>query len=119
MAKQQEEFDPELEDCIENCMECHRVCLETLQYCLHMGGKHAELAHIRLLTDCAQICQISADFMIRGSELHEEVCAACAEVCARCGDNCRLIEADDVQMQECAEMCARCAESCAEMAGEE
>ena len=118
MVKQQEKVDHNIEDCIENCVACHRVCLETIQYCLRMGGKHAEEKHIRLLTDCAQICQISADFMIRGSELHHETCAACAEVCGRCADDCAALGADDEQMQECAERCVRCEESCAEMAGE-
>ena len=81
------------------------------------GGEHAEQKHIRLLADCAQICQTNADFMMRGSELHHEVCAACAEVCWRCGNYCALIAADE-QMQECAECCMRCEESCGEMAGE-
>jgi hypothetical protein len=118
MVNQQEKVNHNIEDCIENCVDCHRVCLETIQYCLRMGGEHAEEKHIRLLTDCAQICQISADFMIRGSELHHETCAACAEVCGRCADDCTALGADDEQMQECAERCVRCEESCAEMAGE-
>ena len=60
----------EMQQCIQNCVECHRVCLETITHCLREGGKHAEAAHIGLMLDCAQICQTSADFMIRGSGLH-------------------------------------------------
>ncbi len=118
MAKQQEQFNHDIENCIVNCTECHRVCLETMQYCLSMGGEHAAMTRILLLADCAQICQTSADFMMRGSELHKEVCAACAEVCSRCGNHFALIDADDEQMQECAEVCLRCAATCGEMAGE-
>jgi len=118
MAKAEEFINHNMEDCIENCNECHRICLETMEYCLRMGGKHADAARIGLLADCAQICQTSADFMIRGSALHQQICAACAEVCSRCADDCTALSADDEQMQECAELCVVCEESCAEMANE-
>ncbi|MBK8020018.1 MAG: four-helix bundle copper-binding protein [Chloroflexi bacterium] len=102
--------------CIDNCMECHRVCVETTAHCLQMGDKHAEQSHIRLLLDCAQICQTSADFMIRGSDLHGMTCGVCAEVCQRCAQDCERLDPDDSQMQACAAACRRCAASCAEMA---
>ena len=107
-------YDADSEDCIENCGECHRTCLETLQYCIGTG--HADLARIKLLTDCAKIAEMAADFMIRGSERRVEICAACAEICSRCAASCAAV-ADDDQMQLCAESCARCAESCERMAG--
>ena len=117
MTNRESAFNPDREDCIDTCMECYRVCWEMVQHCLHMGGKHSEWAHLRLLTNCAQICQTSADFMIRGSNLHAATCAACAEVCAGCADACAALAGEDDQMQDCAQMCARCAESCARMAG--
>ncbi len=55
--------------CIGNCTDCHRICLETANHSLAQGGKHAEVGHVRLLLECAQICQTSADFMARGPEL--------------------------------------------------
>lgn len=54
-----------------------------------MGGRHAEDAHIQLLLDCAEICQTSANFMLRGSELHGRTCAVCADACQRCAASCR------------------------------
>jgi hypothetical protein len=56
----------------------HHVCLETLTYRTEKGGRHAEASHMRLLMDCAQICQTSADFIIRKSELGEKACYFCA-----------------------------------------
>jgi hypothetical protein len=106
----------ELERCIDNCQECHEVCLRTVSHCLEKGGRHAEASHVRLLLDCAQICETSADFMIRGSDLHAATCRACAEVCERCADDCERM-ADDEMMRRCAEVCRRCAQSCAQMAG--
>lgn len=103
-----------MENCIDNCLECYRVCLETVKYCLEKGGKHAEAGHIKTLMDCVQACQTSADFMIRGSEMHAKTCGVCAEACRRCAEECEKM-ADDRQMQKCAEVCRRCADSCEEM----
>ena len=104
----------QMQDCIDNCTRCHAVCLETITHCLEKGGRHAEASHIRLLTDCAQICATSADFMLRGSDLHAHTCGACAEICARCAEDCARM-ADDDMMQRCADECRRCAESCRRM----
>ena len=108
--------DPEVERCIKNCEDCHHVCIEAVQHCLEKGGRHAEASHVRLLLDCAQICQTSADFLLRGSDLHPLTCGACAEVCARCAEACDRM-GDDEAMRRCAEACRRCAESCRQMAG--
>lgn len=105
----------EMQNCIQECLNCHSVCLQTITHCLQMGGKHAEAAHIRLLLDCAEICQTSANFMLRGSDLHGRVCAVCAEVCQRCAQDCERFT-DDEQMRHCAKACRTCAESCRQMA---
>jgi len=80
-----------------------------------MGGEHAEAGHIRLLLDCAEICQTSANFMLRMSELHGQTCDVCADVCGRCAEDCERF-GDDQMMQQCAAACRSCAESCHEMA---
>lgn len=103
--------------CIQNCQDCHRACLQTLAYCLDLGGRHAEPAHLRLMIDCAEICQTSANFMIRASDLHGHTCAACAAVCARCAEDCERMS-DDLRMKACADTCRHCAESCNRMAAE-
>jgi len=105
----------EMLQCLKNCQECHSVCLITVAHCLGMGGEHAERDHIRLMLDCAQICQTSADFMLRGSGLHARTCAVCAEVCALCAEDCSRFP-EDRQMKACVEACRVCAASCRRMA---
>jgi hypothetical protein len=105
----------EMLQCIKNCEECHSICLITAMHCLGMGGEHAERDHIRLMLDCAQICQASADFMLRGSSLHERTCAVCAHVCSLCADDCERFP-EDAQMKACVEACRVCADSCRRMA---
>lgn len=106
----------EMDHCIEACTRCHSICVETLQHCLQNGGKHASADHIQLLLDCAEICQTSANFMLRGSDLHVETCAVCADICERCAKSCETM-ADDAAMRRCAETCRACVESCRRAAG--
>ena len=105
-----------MRECINNCTNCHNICMETIAHCLQMGGKHAEAAHIRLLMDCAEMCATSANFMLRGSDFHTRICGICAEVCERCAEDCERVDPNDDQMRRCAEMCRRCADSCRQMA---
>jgi hypothetical protein len=114
MHHQRAHLNDDMRGCIENCLDCHSICLETITYCLGQGGTHAEAAHIRLLLDCAEICQTSANFMLRSSDLHGRTCDVCAEVCERCAQDCEQF-GDDVTMRACADMCRRCAESCRQM----
>ena len=112
-----EHVSPAMHDCIERCSDCHHVCMETVLHCLERGGEHAAADHIRALLDCAQACDGSRDFMLRGSPLHARACALCAEACDRCAESCESTADGDEQMQRCADECRRCAESCREMAG--
>lgn len=75
---------------------------------------HSQLPHIRLMLDCAEICQTSANFMLRGSEMHIRTCAICREICEKCAKDCEQMD-DDEQMKACAQMCRTCAETCRQM----
>nr|CAA9355414.1 MAG: Uncharacterized cysteine-rich DUF326 protein bsYhjQ/STM1261 [uncultured Nocardioidaceae bacterium] len=111
------QMSQDMRQCIDHCTACHQICLRTIQHCLDMGGKHAEQAHVRVMADCAQICTVSADFMLRMSDLHGRTCGVCAEACQRCADDCdRVGGGTDPQMKQCADACRRCAESCRKMA---
>ena len=106
-----------MEQCIENCTNCHRICLETAaRHFREEQPPQLDEALVRLLLDCAEICRTSADFMIRGSELHPHICRACAAVCARCADECDR-DGEDPYLAACSEICRRCALSCAQMGG--
>jgi hypothetical protein len=108
-------MDAAMQRCIQECLNCHSICMATVPYCLQIGGAHAEAAHIGLMLDCAEICQTSANFMLRGSQLHARTCGVCAEVCERCAEDCERM-GDDQPMQNCAEACRGCAEACRRMA---
>ena len=115
MSMEHQSMGSDMQQCIQECLNCHSVCLAMVSHCLQMGGEHASAAHIGLLLDCAEICQTSANFMLRGSALHTRTCGVCAEVCMRCAEECERM-GDDAQMRACAEQCRRCADSCRRMA---
>ena len=106
-----------VDDCIEACLQCHVICTMTAQYCLAEGGAHAAVEHVGVLLDCAEICQTSANFMVRGSPYHDATCRACAEICRGCAEACDELEGDE-HMAHCAEVCRACAEKCEAMAEE-
>jgi hypothetical protein len=109
-------IQPDMQACIDECLDCHRLCVETASHCLELGGEHAEASHIRTLLDCAELCATSAGFMLRSSPMHGEVCGACARACDRCAESCEGLGDSDEQMLACADACRRCAESCRRMA---
>lgn len=118
-----EGHDP-MDDCIESCLQCHVVCTMTAQYALSRGGDAADPSTVGLLLDCAEICQTSANYMLRGSPFHVLTCGVCAEVCRACAELCRGLAEDDEHMSHCAEVCEHCADHCEAMeaaggAGEE
>ena len=103
-----------MQSCIDNCTECHQICIRMISHCLEKGGAHADARHIQLLQDCARICEVSASFMLRESSYHTLTCGVCAEICNACAESC-LAFGDDEMMKSCAEVCQKCAASCEEM----
>jgi len=98
------------DECIEDCLECYRICTETaLTHCIEAGGEHVEPDHFRLMLNCAQICRTTAEFLLAESEFDSRLCALCEEVCEACADSCRAIGG----MDDCVQACEMCAESCA------
>lgn len=106
-----------MRECIEICSGCHDVCTETLIHCLYVGAEHAAADHIGTLVDCAELCDASRDFMLRGSDLNMQLRAACARACDRCVDSCERLDPDDEITRNCADVCRRCAQSCRSIAG--
>ena len=102
----------ELKHCVQICSDCRDVCLSTAaNHCLEAGGEHVAPDHFRLMLDCAEICGVSANFMLRNSPRHKLTCGICAQICEACADDCERIG----DMDECVESCRRCAESCRKM----
>ncbi len=104
-------------DCIRMCWQSRAACQTVFfTHCLPHGGPHVAPDHVKLMTDCMEICQVAADFMTRDSALHAEICRACAVICDACADSC--LEIGGAEMDRCADICRRCADSCRDMASD-
>lgn len=108
---------PEIRQAISDCLACYSTCTETLGYCVERGGALVAPELLRRLRDCAELCWMSADFMLRGSELAERLCALAAEAAARCAEACAAIP-EDAQLHTCMDVCLRCATACKAVAVE-
>jgi hypothetical protein len=98
----------QMEDCIEDCLNCHTVCLDTAMGVLQKGGQNAD--NVRTLLDCSEMCLTAAHFMLRNSALHGYTCQACAEICTHCAEMCFQLGEND-----CGNACQACAVSCQQM----
>lgn len=77
------------------------------------GGMELDPVHLRLLLDCAQMCEITADFMSRNSPYHLYLCEVCAAICEACAESCALAGS----MEECTAICQECIVVCRALAG--
>jgi len=100
------------QDAIRNTQDCEAICVQTVQYCLEMGGEHAAPAHNKLLLDCADICAATKNILLRGS--HQQVMEACATLCELCAASCEKFVGDP-QMKACANQCLLCAAACRQL----
>lgn len=105
----------EIKECLEACQNCQQICLQTTLYCLEKGENHASRNHIVLLQNCADICQLSVNFMSTNSKFQSSLCNLCAEVCEQCASSCSSFGKDET-MSHCADICQKCADSCRRMA---
>jgi len=104
-----------LEEAIRNSFECLKATTLCLQHCLSIGGKHGHIKHITLLKECAEICEITASFMMESSSFSDEVGGICARVCDFCSDSCYELDPHDQIILACMTACKNCADSCRNM----
>ncbi len=98
----------EMQQCIQDCLACHDVCLQTAKNYQQVGGHHQ---YILMLQDCAEMCLTTAHFMQHNSPLYGYLCQACAQVSNHCAGEC-----DEIGDTDCANACRNCAWSCEQLA---
>ncbi len=101
----------EMQECIQDCLDCHRVCMDTAESYRQAGNDQAQMQHITMLLDCAEMCLTTAHFMQHNSPLYGYICQACAQVSTHCAGECDLKGDTDT-----ANACRKCAWSCGQMA---
>lgn len=93
-----------LNECAAECHHCTTACLDEQDVKM--------LAEcIKLDIDCAEICQLTAAFLARGSEHAIHILKECAEICEACAGECGK-HGHMEHCKRCAEVCRLCAEEC-------
>ena len=108
------QFSQEMERCIDDCTRMHQVALTASGHALRHGGEENTNHIIRVLSDCVEMSQTCANFMLRGSPNHKKTCGVNARICREVAEECGRF--DDDAMKKVTETATRCAESCERMA---
>lgn len=103
--------DTEIQRSIDICLAAHRACVNAIGYCVEKNDEQLTSGLLRILMDAAEITQTTANFMLRGSTLHDLACNFCCEVAEKCAWQCERFEEDSV-MKACAAACRRAADAC-------
>ncbi|MFL5629600.1 MAG: four-helix bundle copper-binding protein, partial [Ktedonobacteraceae bacterium] len=97
----------EMQQSIQDCLNCQATCTRTAEAYKQTGGEHASNEYIYLLVDCAQMCMTAARFMQHNSPLFGYPCQATVQVATHCAGEC-----DRMGDTDCANACRICASSC-------
>ncbi|GEM_PF-4057249 len=81
--------------------EAYEICQETIAYCLHHMEQYGHTDVLRHLLDAADVNQVMATLLARGSDLYERVGMICVLASARCARVCEPFENKDTQLKKC------------------
>lgn len=100
------------QSCMESCTQCHQTLMHTaMQYCLPHGGKHLAPELFRLMINCAELCQTTANFQLSDSQFCRQLSLLNAEACEECASRCEQLS----DLDDCVQACRQCAECCRRM----
>src|SRR5690349_20564961 len=97
-----------LHDCAMECNHCAMACLDETDVKMLTTC-------IKLNIECAEVCNLTASLLSRGSEYGHHLVKECGEICEKCAEECGK-HSHMEHCQKCAEICRECADACAEMA---
>ncbi len=107
---------PQFQHCVEACLQCFESCEQMMVHLSTQENVDPNL--IRLLNDVVEITQVSATFMLRGSNFLIRISAVCAEVCKFSAEALEKLpaNADDELIKSCITELKDCSVSCDQMA---
>ncbi|QJX48969.1 four-helix bundle copper-binding protein [Hymenobacter taeanensis] len=91
-------------DALNSCLiACEHLALTGLELPeLHRG--------VRLSRDCADLCRLTATFVMRQAEHTVHILRECAELCRSCADECTQFSNEAART--CTETCRRAEDAC-------
>jgi len=97
---------------IETLYKCVVACNHCAASCLKEEDVKMMADCIRLDLDCAEICQVTANLLSRGSEHGSHLLKECGEICGLCATEGEKHSGKMEHCKECAEACRACETAC-------
>ncbi len=87
-------------DCLKACGDCAIVCDKTFAHCYTevAAGKKEHAKSLRLVSDCAGFCSLSACMIAKKSPLMVYSCMSCAEACKDTAAEVGKFDSPEMQM---------------------
>lgn len=90
--------------------ECRAGCEHMAVYIMREPDYRARIKQASLLSDCAEVCSLTAKCAARGSVYARQIASLCEDICEDCGAECARF--NDAMSRDCASICACCAQEC-------
>ena len=103
------------QSCIDECNKCSQSCYQCLDLCMSEPDANSRKNCMKLLVECARMCEMSSEIMSINGEFSTAHCGLCATICDRCAEECSKFK--DTHCKDCAQECSTCADECRNMAG--
>ncbi len=108
-----------LSECIEACFACTQICTACADACLGEEDVQDLVYCIRTDLDCAAICNVTGEVLVRQTEpdwtLLRAQLQACETACRVCAQECEKHAEHMAHCNVCAESCRRCESACQEL----
>ncbi len=101
------------QSCIDTCNKCAQECYECYEACLNEPDLNARRSCVKILIECANMCEMASGLMSINSRFAKDHCKMCATVCDTCTTLCNMFKDD--HCQKCADICSICANECRSM----
>lgn len=105
--------DQEAERCIDALQACYAVCMRSVSYGYVKESGPLQEEHVRLMIDCAEMCQTAANFLIRESDHYLRICREAAEICKDLVSSCEGVDG----MEGILSICDECVSACRVIVG--
>ncbi|URZ09165.1 four-helix bundle copper-binding protein [Clostridium felsineum] len=109
------EVTNQYQKCIDACVKCSQACYECFESCLNEPDIDRRRSCLKLLIECARMCEMSMAGMSMNSQFAKDHCKLCQVACDQCAKECSMFQDD--HCQKCADVCRTCASECASMSG--
>lgn len=100
--------DREAERCIDALQACYAACMRNVSYGNVKKSGPIQEEHVRLMLDCAEMCQTAANFLIRESDHYLRICREAAEICKDLASSCEGVDGMDGIRSTCDECVSVC-----------